>query len=666
MAVDKVLLEVLNNHFTGLVEEMGYVIHRAAFTVFIKETWDFDAALVTSTGEIFCYPRNIGVTNMLGMHMGAAINCIDRLEPGDVIVTNDPGSTLGMCTHLPDIMLFKPLFYEGRLLCFAWCFIHSSDVGGLVPGSIAPTAFDRFQEGICIKPAKLFSRGELNHNLLDLILTNCRIPEQNWGDMKALIAALTTCERRMGQLVSRYGFDTLATGIHALLDYGESRARAVLAQVPDGTYEFADYIEVDYVSPYHQRIKVKLTVSGSDVHLDFSGTDPQVRAALNLPSFGRTNQWIVLGIVNFLRTSDRDLPLNRGILRSVTVNAPSGTLLNPSPVAASGVRHTTGYRIADAVLGALSQAVPDRIPSAGAGQVSIVLFSHLDPSTGNYRVSVLQPMQGGCGGRPNKDGIDGVNFSAGSLRNVPTESIELEAPVFIHRYMLLDEVAGGEYRGGAGVVFEFRCLAAEAIVTARGMDRFKLRPYGRKGGEPGGRGDTVVNPGTPRERHIGKIDILKLEAGDVVRIASPGGGGYGDPFMRDAVRVATDVANGFVAEQKALDIYGTVVKDGVFDALATDAVRSRRQTSHLDEFVFGPERTAYEAMLPPLLQDTLARLLAEHPSAVRQYVRSRVYQAACDKPSIASLPVHELEHAIRRLVSYALASPLQRPTLAAG
>jgi N-methylhydantoinase B len=161
MAVDKIRLEVLNNHFSGIVEEMGYVIHRAAYTVFVKETWDFDAALVTKEGEIFCYPRNIGVTNMLGMHMGAAIECIGSFEPGDVIVTNDPRSTKGMCTHLPDIMLFKPLFYEDKLLCFAWCFVHSSDVGGLVPGSIAPTAFDRFQEGFCVPPAKLFSRGVL-------------------------------------------------------------------------------------------------------------------------------------------------------------------------------------------------------------------------------------------------------------------------------------------------------------------------------------------------------------------------------------------------------------------------------------------------------------------------------------------------------------------------
>jgi len=651
MAIDKVLLEVLNNQFTGLVEEMGYVIHRAAFTVFIKETWDFDAALVTAEGEIFCYPRNIGVTNMLGMHMGAAIKAVGPLEPGDIVVTNDPRSTLGMCTHLPDIMLFKPLFHEGKLLCFAWCFIHSSDVGGLVPGSIAPTAFDRYQEGICIKPAKLFRRGELNNELLDLILTNCRIPEQNWGDMKALIAALTTCERRMTQLATRYDFNTLRDGINALLDYGEDRARAVLSGVPDGSYEFSDYVEVDYVSPYHQRIKVKLTVSGSDVHLDFSGTDPQVRAAINLPSFGRANQWIVLGIVNFLRTSDRDLPLNRGILRSVTVDIPEGSLLNPSPVAATGVRHVTGYRVSDAVLGALSQAVPDRIPAAGAGQVAIVLFSHLDPATGNYKVSVLQPMQGGCGGRPTKDGIDGVNFSAGSLRNVPTESIELEAPVFVKRYMLADTAAAGEYRGGAGVVFEFRCLAADAIVTARGMDRFRLRPYGRNGAEPGTLGDTVINPDSAYPRRIGKIDILKLEAGDVVRIIAPGGGGYGDPMARESDAVKRDVANGFVTDAQAREVYG-------FDGDGTRTTPANAVAA--PDFVFGAERLAYEAALPPALQDMLAMLLQGHATSVRQYLRGRIYGEVLERSNLATLTDEALETALRDLITATLTSPLQQ------
>src|SRR5581483_4614325 len=310
----------------------------------------------------------------------------------------------------------------------------------------------------------------------------------------------------------------------------------------------------------------------------------------NMPSYGKPNQWLVLGIVNYLRTTDSTLPLNRGILRPVSVTVPEGSVLNPLPFAASGARHTTGYRVSDSVLGALSQAVPERILAAGAGQVAIVLLSHLDPHTGAYNVSVLQPMQGGCGGRPTKDGIDGVNFSAGSLRNVPTESIELEAPVVVHKYMLADKVAAGRYRGGAGVVFEFQSLAPNAIVTARGMDRFKLRPYGRKGAHPGSLGETLVNSGKPAQADIGKIDILKLNPGDVVRITAPGGAGYGDPLDRDPELVKTDVENGFVDVKEAEEVYGVKFHQGRVDPAATralrDGLRNRRSS---EEFVFGPE-----------------------------------------------------------------------------
>ena len=626
MASEKVLLEILNNRFTGIVEEMGYVIHRASFTVFVKETWDFDLALITPEGEIFCYPRNIGVTNMLGIDMQPAISCIDHYEPGDVIVTNDPHTTRGMATHLPDIMLFKPLFFEDKLLCFAWCFVHSSDVGGLVPGSIAPTAYDRYQEGLTVPPTKLVKAGKLNEELLKIILANCRIPEQNWGDMKALLAALNIAERRIGQVVTQYGADSVAKGIRGLMDYGEQRAREILGAVPDGEYRFSDYVEADFASKYFVRVNVRVVAEAGSLLLDFTGTDAQMRAAMNLPTYGKPNQWVVLGVVNFLRTSDRALPLNRGILRSVTVKIPEGSFLNPTPFVATGVRHATGYRVSDAVLGALSQAVPERIPAAGAGQVAIILYSHLDPRTGGYGVNVLQPMQGGCGGRPTKDGIDGVNFSAGSLRNVPTESIELEAPVLVNRYMLVDKVAAGRYRGGSGVTIEFQSLAPNAIVTARGMDRFKLRPYGRKGGHPGNLGETLINPGTPRERNIGKVDILQLNPGDVVRITTPSGAGYGDPLDREPEMVLTDLENGFVSAEEAANVYGIVAVDGAIDVAATSARRASLSNQRsTEEFVFGPERAAYEARLPSSVQDLVAELLVVYPAATRQFLRDRLY-----------------------------------------
>ncbi|HUN45018.1 MAG TPA: hydantoinase B/oxoprolinase family protein, partial [Stellaceae bacterium] len=271
-------------------------------------------------------------------------------------------------------------------------------------------------------------------------------------------------------------------------------------------------------------------------------------------------------------------------------------------------------------------------------------------------VSVLQPMQGGCGGRPSKDGIDGVNFSAGSLRNVPTEAIELEAPVFIERYMLADRAAPGEYRGGAGVVFEFRCLAADAIVTARGMDRFRLRPYGRKGGGAGTLGNTVINPGSETERQIGKIDILKLQPDDTVRIVAPGGGGYGDPLRRDPTKVLADVENGFVTAEEADSVYGVVMRAGAVDEKATAALRASRSGRQIVEFVFGDERLAYEAVFSPQLQDRVAALLSERPAAVRQYARGRIYEAIERDPALRQMPPAKFDAEIRAMLDRLLAT----------
>jgi N-methylhydantoinase B len=280
------------------------------------------------------------------------------------------------------------------------------------------------------------------------------------------------------------------------------------------------------------------------------------------------------------------------------------------------------------VLGALSQAMPQQIPAAGAGQVAIVLLSHLDGETGTYKVNVLQPMQGGCGGRPTKDGIDGVNFSAGSLRNVPTESIELEAPVFVRRYMLRDEAAPGKWRGGAGVVFEFEINAPNTIITARGMERLRLRPWGRAGAGPGEVSGTVVNPGTPDEQVVGKIDVLKLAPGDVVRIVSPGGGGYGDPFERDPEMVRQDVANGFVSAADAAAVYGVVLRDGA--AVDLDATRRRRLERApvtTAPFSYGREREEYERRLPPAVQDVVAAELLAYSGSYRHFLKERVYDA---------------------------------------
>lgn len=641
MKTDKVLLEILNNRFSAIVNEMGYVVYRTGFTVFVKETQDYGVGLVAPTGELFAYPQEVGVANMLGMPMEDAIAAIPTYQPGDVIITNDPYTTGGMCTHLPDIHLFKPLFYQGELICFAWDFIHSSDVGGLVPGSIAPSAYDIYQEGLVIPPRKLYKAGELQQDLLDLILANCRIPEQNWGDLKALLAALNTAERRLNEVIERYGVETVKQGIDDLLGYGEESSRAIIAQIPDGTYTFADYVEGDVTTRIPLRIKLALSVQGSDMHLDFTGTDPQIRAAFNVPTFGKTHHWLTVGLVTFLRTKNPAIPLNKGILRPVRTTVPQGTLLNPQPPASCGIRYATAIRVIDVTFGALSQAVNDVVPAAGAGQVAIVLISMPDYHSGGYKVSVLQPMQGGSGGRPGKDGIDGGDFSAGFLRNIPTEMLEADIPILVQKYMFPnDTIPAGQFRGGLGVDFQFQVFTPHAIVTARGMERHRFRPWGRQGGSAGTLARTRVNPGTERERDIGIIDILKLEPQDVVHIMTPCGGGYGDPLRRDPEKVLKDVQDEFISLETAETEYGVVIRQERVDAEQTEKLRQqlRAKRDQLKPFDLGIEREEYERLWPPIVQDHLSTLLLELPATLRSYFRARIWKDMTTDPRYKEQP----------------------------
>ncbi len=657
MNIDKVLLEILGNRFTGIVEEMGYVIHRAAFTTFVKETWDFDSGLITRDGEVFAYPRNIGVTNMLSMNMKAAIGCFDRYDPGDVVITNDPIHARGMSTHLPDYMMFRPIFSDGRLICFAWCFVHSSDVGGIVPGSIAPHASDRFQEGVVIPPVKLFRAGALDSEMRRFILANCRIPTQNWGDISALTAALATAERRLGDCFAQYGTDKIEQAIGALLDYGEARARAVIAELPDGRFEFSDYLEGNLLKTHNVRLKLALEKSGSDILLDFSGTDPQVNAAFNLPTHGMVNQFLVLGIVNFLRTSDPGIPFNRGMVRPIRVKTPEGSILNPTRFAATGIRYTTALRVSDIVMGALSQMAPKRIPAAGSGQMGLLTLSDLEPETGNFVVHVLEPLQGGSGGRPGRDGIDGVNFSGGALRNAPVEALELDAPIFVTGYRLNDEVAPGRWRGGSGVLFECQLLSPHAQISSRGWDRFQIRPWGREGGHAGPLGSTAIVDASGRERPIEKIEVLKLTPGDTVRVISPGGGGYGDPLERDPNAVLLDVEDGFVTMQEARESYGVVIAQGVVNSAATAKLRAEMAAGRppLAAFTYGPEREAYEAKLPEAFQDLVNKVLADEPASSRLYLRDIIYRRVLERGRAG------LDEAALRKLTAELAEATRRP-----
>jgi N-methylhydantoinase B len=626
-----ILVEVLRNRFQAIVEEMGALILRAGHTVFVKETADFGAAIVSNGGEVAAAPVSTGVALMVGMPCDTAAGLSQALgeEPGDIFLSNDVHATGGMATHLPDLFCWKPVFLEGRRLCYVWTFMHCSDIGGRVPGSISPANTDIFQDGIRIPVTKLFRRGAVNEDVLRLFMANCRIPDQNWGDLKALVAALNTAEKRIGELAARYGADAVKDGIEQVLDYAEDQARAAFRQIPDGTYEFWD-LEGDVGGAQPIRVKLAMHVRDGELQMDFSESDPQTRNSYNLPSHERRGHWqIAFGLVNFLRSTRSDLAYNSGLVRPMTMVAPRGSLLNPEPGVSVGNRSATQVRLLDVVTGALARARPDLVPAAGAGQASIMVVQLPDLETGGNKVSVVQPLMGGSGARPAADGIDGIDYAWGFLRNVPAETIESEMPILIERYALRpDSMGAGRFRGGAGIELEVKIFPPNASVASRAMERYHFRPWGREGGAAAATGYTRLNPGTPGEREIGKIDVLHLEPGDVLRVGTQGGGGYGDPLDREPARVLADVRAGIVSVASAHRDYGVVIDGVTLDRAATVALRSELRAGMkpggAPAFDYGPEREAYERLWSDSIRSALVQALRPYPGQLQRFLMDRV------------------------------------------
>jgi len=648
---ERVFLEILHNRLQAVAEEMASVVLRTGFTVFVKETADFSSALATRDGEVFAAPLTIGTTNNPGKPHRAVIDAFSDWAEGDVVLANDPYTTGGLSTHLADLYLIKPIFAQGRLLCFGSCFVHSSDVGGKVPGSISPTCYDMYQEGLRLRPVKLCERGRLNEEIRRVVLDNCRIPTQNWGDLKALLAGLTTAERRMQQVVERYGFDRTERGIHGVLDWAERRARQFIEAIPDGEYVFWDYLEGDAWGGAPMRLRCRLDVRGSDLYLDYAGTDHQVRGTFNLPSLNqKAHAMFVPTICRYFRTRDRTIPYNSGLVRPIHTNAPAGSMLNPRHPAAVGVRAATMIRLMDVTLGVLGQALPSQIPAAGAGQGCIVLLAMHDPRTGGRRVGVIQPVVGGSGGRPMRDGIDGMDFGVGFLRNVPAETLETDMPILIERYGLRPDSGGaGRYRGGMGIELGIRVFSPDTVLTARGMERVQFRPWGRRGGRPGMLGHATVTGEDGARRETGKIDELLLQPGELITFSSQGGGGYGDPYERDPEAVVSDVRRGLVSLAAAEREYGVVVRGHTVDATQT---AERRAPSRRPQppFAFGPEREAWEAVWSDDAQMALHAALDDQPAGFRSYMREAVIRTVASRASAGrAVQAHEVADAVREL-----------------
>jgi N-methylhydantoinase B len=649
MRLDPLTLELLRNYLHGAVEDMAYAVERTAHTTFVKETADFTCGLLTPGGDFFAYPVELGVASMAGISYTRTLEAVGPLGPGDVVITNDPYGSAAAATHLPDLHLVRPIFWDGQLVGHAGGFLHCSDIGGLVPASISPRAAEIFQEGLRLPPKKLFVGGAVNQDLLDVILANCRIPEQNWGDLQALVAGLVTGERRVHALIGRFGLDTVLKGMDDLIDYTARKVEALIRRMPRGRYEFADYIEDDVVTDIPIRLKVALTVGDGLIHLDFTGSDAQVGSALNVPTGGRAHPFMAIALFNYFVTKDPGIPLNAGVLRPIRMILPAGSVVNPEFPAACGVRYATVLRVYDAVLGALARALPEEIPAASGGQGCMVALALPDLEMGRRHVTVIEPMIGGGGGRPGRDGVDGCDASLGFLKTTPAETLEVEVPALVvRRFHLVPDSAGpGRWRGGHAVRLDVQVLRPEGLVTARGMERLRFAPWGVAGGRAGATGRAVLNPGTAHERALPKIDLLALEPGDVLSVRTPGGGGHGDPLDRPLAEVLADVEAGLVTPAHARDAYGVAIAGGVIDAEETALLRASRRAAGVAPaaFDFGPARDAHERRWPPGLQDAFVALVMGLPVPYRAYVRRALYAkvtALADQRSVIAEDIWRL------------------------
>lgn len=650
-------LEILKNRFKAITEEMAAVNLRTAFTVYIKESSDFGCALVSSDGDVFATATDHSDNCMVGVPTREALEALAPYHPGDLGIANDPASTGGMSTHLPDIWLWKPIFVEEELIGFAMSYIHSSDVGGRVPGSIAMRSGEVYEEGLRIPPMRIYDRGKVNAEVRDIIRLNSRIGEHLWGDIQAQVAAVNRGDQRILEIVKRYGKQTVVNGIQDVLNLAEARSRAIISGIPDGQYNVVDYLENEEFCPRPIRFECTMRIRGDEMELDFTGTDIEVRAALNLPTFGHPVHYQLMAPIRYmLMTLEPSIPYNSGMLRPVVFSAPSGTIINPRPGVATGVRYATSLRAQDCIMACLFQAMPDRMPAGGPGAAGIIVVSSHDPATGVRHVAVAQPFLGGSGARPGKDGVDGKTYGgAAHLYNVPNEVLETDMAVLVENYgFVVDSGAAGRFRGGLAVEFQMRALDDETVLATRGLERFRFQPWGVRGGDPGSNGSVVLNPGTADEVSIGRPDSVTLNAGDVIRFRSSSGGGYGSPLQRDLAQVDRDLAAGYVSARAATERYGVVLDTaGGIDHRATAERRAERGREAQPEdtsFSFGAARARYEKLLPQAVQRRLIERLLELPAVRRHALDERVMKMIERTDRSAELTVEELDRVIDGLL----------------
>jgi N-methylhydantoinase B len=477
------------------------------------------------------------------------------MAPGDVYWFSDCYLSGGAISHSPDMCFVAPTFRDETLVGFVAAFGHFWDIGGMKPGSLSPLATEIFQEGIAIPPIKISDRGTFNDEAYRLILRNSRFPDLLRGDTKAMIAACTLGQRRLQELARRFGLARLQDGFRAIFGQAEHLVRTALAAMPDGSYTFADYVDSDCISDTPFRVQVTLHVAGDTVRADFRETADQAQGPINFLMHPDNARSLIARALGWRHPGAL---LNHGVCAPITdVLVRPGSLVQPRYPAALGLRAHTLYRVINNIMGSFAQATGGDTP-AGSGDYVLYMLRALDPQTGTFTL-LIDGIGVGQGARPFGDGLD-VIYSSRGQKNFPMEFIEHEFPVRILTYAIHQDSGGaGKFRGGCGVVRDVQILAPKVVLGTR-MNGVKSQSWGVKGGKAGKSGRFILNPGTPQERQIPPFgDNVELQAGDILRVLTSGGGGWGHPAERDPLQVLQDVKDGFVSLSSAREDYGVVI-----------------------------------------------------------------------------------------------------------
>lgn len=562
-------LEIVEGVLESAMKEIEAQVERTARSTNIREANDHVPAIFDARGR-----------SVASVSFTANVDPVlkrwrpEDVHPGDVFLWNHPYESDGGIGHLPDLCLTLPVFVDGRLVAWVQELGHVQDIGGIVPGSLSQTATEIFQEGLIVPPLKLYERGLRNEAVHRLLLANTRFPDDMEGDIDAMLSGARLGVTRLEWLCAQHGVANVERAFEVLIERcRRTLLEAIFPQIPDGSYEYEDFVEYVDVSPEEPRpfirIFLRMTKSADRLLFDFTGTDAQVRGSINFPADAR---FYARALLSTFKALQPDLLVNDGVLDVVEVRVPEGTVLNPRFPAACSYRHYPLIRCFSVVLGALARALGGRVPQ-GADNMSGISFSGVRPGTGQTWY-LSMPLGGGSCGRPAADGTDTVLMTPG--RNVPSEYGETFYPLRIREFGLNPDSGGpGRHRGGLGyrILIEFLAPARVRVRT----DRHYLEPTGVDGGMPGGTAQFVINPGTPRARALpGKSDAGEVEAGDVLLVTSPGGGGWGDPLERAADLVELDIQRGLVTPDAARRHYGIVAGDPAATAALRRELATRR------------------------------------------------------------------------------------------